>query len=145
LSKPTEYKKAQVWIANTSKENNPKVLLFRVVKERGSGWHPVTGHIDEGETVSEGARRELKEETGFDSDRGAWIDLKQKINFTGRYGPVTEQVFLFILDGKTRVPHLDPKEHVDFEWVEVKEAVSRLGFAGQKDALKRVSDILKSR
>jgi 8-oxo-dGTP pyrophosphatase MutT (NUDIX family) len=120
------------------------VLLFKVVDVRGGGWHPVTGGVDDSETFLDGAKRELEEETGFDAKKhGTWVDLKHESHFEGRWGLVEEHSFLFVLDGKRVEPKLDPSEHVIYEWVEVHDAQERLGFGGQQNALKLVSDILK--
>ena len=43
-----------------------RVLLLRRAPARGGFWQPVTGRMDPGETASETARRELREETGAD-------------------------------------------------------------------------------
>jgi 8-oxo-dGTP diphosphatase len=34
----------------------------------GGMWHLLGGHIDHGETLEEGVRREVKEETGLDAE-----------------------------------------------------------------------------
>lgn len=138
-------RKAQVWIANVSGKEITRVLLFKVVDVRGGGWHPVTGGVDAGETFLDGAKRELEEETGFKSKDGSWVKLNHKVHFEGRYGAVEEHSFLFVLDGKRRDPKLDPSEHFVFEWIEIHEAQQRLTFDGQQDALRCVSDILKTR
>jgi dATP pyrophosphohydrolase len=117
--------------------------LFRVVKARGGGWHPVTGGVEEGESFEAGARREVSEETGFDSQAGMWTDLDCETRFEGRFGPALERAFLFQMNRKKN-PKLDPSEHTDFKWVEIEEALKRIEYAGQKDALERVSGILKS-
>ena len=138
-------RKAQVWVAHVTSRRATSVLLFKVVDLRGGGWHPVTGGVDAHESFSAGAKRELREETGFLSQDGKWVDLDHFHHFEGRFGNAEEHSFLFILKGRKRNPKLDPKEHLIFEWVEIHEAQKRLKFDGQQNALKLVSAILEKR
>ncbi len=113
-----------------------RVLVFKVLERRGGGWHPVTGGVDGSEEFSEGAKRELQEETGFDPGSGTFVDLEFSYSFEGRFGKARESAFGFILP-KELEPKIDPSEHLAFEWVSVEEALKRLQFEPQKDALKR--------
>ena len=58
-----------------------RVLVFKVLERRGGGWHPVTGGVDGSEEFSEGAKRELQEETGFDPEFGTFVDLEFSYSF----------------------------------------------------------------
>lgn len=51
--------------------NSDKILLLR--KESG-GWVLPKGHIEEGESISDTALREVKEESGVDAILGIYID-----------------------------------------------------------------------
>jgi 8-oxo-dGTP pyrophosphatase MutT (NUDIX family) len=112
-----------------------RVLLFRVIPKRGGGWHPVTGGVDPEESFLQGAKRELQEETGFDPKAGEWIDLEFSYAFEGRFGRAQEHAFGFILPEEL-LPEIDSSEHSAFEWVSVEEALGRVGFDSQRDALK---------
>ena len=114
----------------------PRVLVFQVLERRGGGWHPVTGGVEGSEEFLEGAKRELQEETGFDPDQGTFIDLEYSYKFEGRFGKAHEHAFGFIL-AEECAPVIDPSEHLAFEWVSEEEALKRLQFEPQKDALKR--------
>ena len=131
-------RKAQVWIFRRGARaaSPPEVLLFQVVSKRGSGWHPVTGGVDDGETEFQGAKRELKEETGFSGKQLQWIDLKYQFKFEGRFGPAQESAFLAILAPDSSDPKIDSHEHVAFEWCAYEEALRRVEFPSQKEALK---------
>jgi len=135
-------RKAQVWIAREV-ESGIWVLLFRVREERGGGWHPVTGGVDPEETFLEGAKRELAEETGFDPEAGEWFDLELELKFDSRFGPAKERAFGFRLadSGVDPVldPVLDPREHVEFRWEPVGQALAMVSFEFQRDALRRFS------
>ncbi len=107
--------KAQVVVAT-----NDSLLLLKLIPKRGHFWQNITGGVDKGEEVFEGAKRELEEESGFTLKDGQLFDLKHSFSFEGRRGPCTEYVFLFLLD-KIKNPTLDGKEHESFKWVKIKE------------------------
>ena len=131
-------RKAQVWISREA-ESGIRVLLFRVREERGGGWHPVTGGVDPEETFLEGAKRELAEETGFDPEAGEWFDLELELKFDSRFGPAKERAFGFRLADPGVDPVLDPREHVEFRWEPVGQALAMVAFDFQRDALRRFS------
>jgi 8-oxo-dGTP pyrophosphatase MutT (NUDIX family) len=135
-------RKAQVWIGRWL-NGEPQILLFQVLEKRGGGWHPVTGGVDPEETFEEGARRELREETGFDPSLGRWIDLEFRFRFTGRFGPAEERAYGWILAGPGGDPVLDPREHLGFRWVGIEEALKEVSFDAQRDALRRFSCYLQ--
>ncbi len=136
-------KKAQVWIGHQAEGHEPEVLLFRVIDVRGGGWHPVTGGVEKGETFFEGAKREVLEETGIPEKSGKWIDLEYIHEFTGRFGDVEEHVFGFILKSAKQEPVLDPREHLEFKWVPLKDALTQVRFEPQRHALKKFSCYFK--
>lgn len=118
------------------------MLLFRVLDRRGGGWHPITGGVEKDETFEAGAMRELLEETGFRSEDGRWVDLEYSFRFEGRFGPAEEAAYGLVLT-ESRSPTIDSSEHLAFEWVSIEEAVQRLAFDSQRDALKRFSCYLR--
>ena len=70
-------RKVQVWVLDTEKK---AVLLLQTIPERDSFWQPVTGSVEEGETLTEAALREVCEETGL-GDETKVIDLHYKFSF----------------------------------------------------------------
>ncbi len=136
-------KKAQIWIARVNEAGLTQVLLFKVLERRGGGWHPVTGGVEKGESFLEGAKREVEEETGFSPDRGEWFDLEFSYRFVGRFGEAEEHAFGFFLKSHKKNPVIDPSEHTEFEWVSLEEALHRVQFESQRDALNRFSCYFK--
>jgi len=125
--------KVQVWIVS---KNRKEVLLLKTNPSRGGFWQPVTGGVEaEDETFLEAAQRELKEETGFEED--VW-DLNYSFEFEakrhGKQCMATESVF-FTLVSNHAAPLLDEKEHADFKWVRIDEALNWIKFDSNKDAL----------
>ncbi len=134
-----------MWIGvRENKGARAQVLLFKVIEKRGGGWHPVTGGVDSGEAFLDGAKREVLEETGFNSDSGEWVDLEFSYQFEGRFGRAEEHAFGLILSKKIQ-PRLDPHEHTHSEWVPLDEALKRVGFQPQRDALDHFSCYLALR
>jgi hypothetical protein len=115
------------------------LLLKRPSREAGYLWQPVTGNLEKGEDFSEGALREASEETGLDFPNPPRF-LGIRLEFEGRWGPAEEQGFSLIVTGKKPPkPKLDPKEHDDFAWLSPKEAIERVEFEQQKDAIARAT------
>lgn len=114
-----------------------KVLLLRVTPERGDFWQSVTGKAEAGEDFAEAARREAEEETGFKfASAPKHLGLEQK--FEGKWGPVVEQAFHLDLDTESPpAPRLDLREHTAFEWLSIPEAIQRVHFPFNREAILR--------
>ena len=116
------FKKVQVWIALGLPEERKKILLFKVIPERGQGWHPVTGSVEGRESLLSAAKRETAEETGLrvNLKKCKWYDLNYSFEFEGRWGKCAENGFgLWICQSnallkKEEYPTitLDPREHL---------------------------------
>lgn len=128
--------KVQVWIIQRK-----QVLLLKVVEDRGSGWHPVTANLDKGESFEDCALREIQEETGIVSSQGDLFSLKYSFQYEGRWGKCEEHGFGFELRERPLKIRIDPKEHVDYAWVSMEEAIKRLSFDSQKKGLQKLIQI----
>lgn len=102
---------AGVWFT-ASKGREPLHLLLH--RTDGQGWAFPGGHIEEGETDEDAARREVFEEIGFDWD---WIDGSGLIT---RYGAVHFTTFRAFV-GETFTPQLCT-EHSEYRWCTADEA-----------------------
>jgi len=108
------HKKVQVVIIDCSRKG-PKVLLLKTNMDRGEFWQNVTGSVEGEETFFQGAKRELAEETGINSDNIFDLDLNFK--FKDRHGQeVLEQVYVALLEETPTEISLDPHEHIDYKW-----------------------------
>jgi bis(5'-nucleosidyl)-tetraphosphatase len=99
-------------------ENNLEILLIKQFADRES-WGIPKGHINEGETLEECAKREVREETGveielFERLRDMTIDLKNEIKTVVTYF------------AKPINPYIEPKsddpdsEVADAKWISAK-------------------------
>lgn len=107
-------KKVQVVVFDLSGKI-PKVLLLKTNRLRGSFWQNVTGSLNPDETPLEGAKRELQEETGLSPKK--IFDLGHSF----KYDKFEEFVFGAVLAKSPKKITLDPKEHDDFMWVDLKK------------------------
>jgi len=127
-------------------------LLLRRTAEREGFWQGVTGAVEPGESFDEAARRELLEETGFAPDELVKIDYSYTFpveeRWRSQYEPdvmeITEHVFLAILDSGAE-PKIDPKEHDRWAWCSFEEALRKLRWPGNIEALKRCDEVLRAR
>jgi lipoyl(octanoyl) transferase len=112
-----------------------QVLLLRRSPERGGFWQPVTGHLEPGESPSEAAARELREETGFIVPVRP-LDYRHAFAWGVERPPrvARETVHLARVPAGT-LPRLSD-EHDAAQWLELPEALARVPFAGLRAALR---------
>jgi len=105
----------KVTITGVLLKRKDKILLVCEKKEPEAGlWNIPAGHVDEGETILEAAKREGEEESGFTLEVGKEIKTVR-----GKSKNVTIYVFeAKILGGKIK---FDPEELTDVRWFSKKE------------------------
>ena len=111
-------------------------LQILLVTNSVGGWIVPKGHLEDGMTPSESARKEALEEAGVVGD----ID-GNGLDEMGRYGyEKGGRVFVVRLFAMrvTRVMNSWPEMHErERAWVSVDEAIRRVAFAGLRDVLDR--------
>lgn len=126
-----------------------QVLIMERADKKGF-WQSVTGSLEQDETPLETAIREVQEETGLDlkvmDDRQYQLEDWQTSNvyeiyphWRYRYAPGvthnTEHLFGLTLH-KPLAVQLAPNEHINYEWVDWRDAAQRVFSWTNVDALR---------
>ena len=125
-----------------------QVLIMERADKAGF-WQSVTGSLEAGETPQQAAIREVLEETGLDATRYDLQDWQTSNTYEiyphwrYRYAPgiTTNVEHLFALELPKEIAiTLAPDEHVQYEWVDWREAAKRVFSWTNVDALKRLGE-----
>ncbi len=127
-------------------------LMLHRKPEAWAFWQPVSGGVEDDEDLLTTARRELKEETGFDAD--AIEDLKycyyipvahdSQLSQSGVDALIPVNLFAVkIEDG--RDPVLDENEHDDFRWCSIEIADRLLFWHNDRESLRQVEEWVDGR
>jgi dATP pyrophosphohydrolase len=125
-----------------------QVLIMERADKNGF-WQSVTGSLEFGETPQQAAIREVFEETGLDAKQYDLQDWQCANTYEiyphwrHRYAPgVNENVeHLFALELPEKLAiTLAPDEHIQYEWVDWREAAKRVFSWTNVDALKRLGE-----
>ena len=125
-----------------------QVLLMERADKAGY-WQSVTGSVEGDETIVQTAIREVAEETGLDATKYDLQDWQASNvyeiypHWRHRYAPgvVENREHLFGLCLPRKLPiTLAPDEHVRYEWVDWREAATRVFSWTNIDALKRLGE-----
>ena len=133
-------------IGHTSRSvERPEILLIRRAPGRilPGLWQCVSGSLETGERVAQGALRELAEETGFGPDdiEGFYdLDLVNQFHEPSVDGILTAAVFAVRLQPDAE-PHLSA-EHDGAHWHALEEARDQVIWPGYRTAIERIRDDL---
>lgn len=112
--------------------DNDKVL---VIQQVAGHWGFPKGHVEQGETELETAKREIKEETNLD------VEIDETKRFVEKYSPaegVEKEVVFFVakkIGGDIKVQEEEVKAT---EWLYPNEAMDRLTYETSKNILRMV-------
>ena len=102
-------------------------------------WQGVAGKIEKGETSSEAAVRELKEETGLSPVNIFVADHVSR--FYEVHGDRINLVPVFGIEVDSENVILS-EEHISYKWVNIDEALNTLVWNGQKKGIQTVHDMV---
>jgi 8-oxo-dGTP pyrophosphatase MutT (NUDIX family) len=116
-----------------------RLLLFRRPPSRGRIWVPVSGKVEPADTDWESAlRREITEETGLRRAH-AIVPLDWHVRFRADNGEIWRLHAYAVRVDRAFRPVLS-SEHDAAEWVEFDEAVRRLHYNDNREAVERLRE-----
>jgi dATP pyrophosphohydrolase len=127
-------------------------LLLKRIPRSGEFWQPITGGLEEGETIVEALKREIREETGIEKiiwiiDDVHYFELRDLpfIEYLKKQGQTCEYLKEYVFGVEValnEVVNLDREEHSEYRWCDFEEALSLLKWKENKVALKKLNEIL---
>ena len=120
--------------------NEIAYLLLKRTKKDGGFWQPMTGTLNDGESLKECLLRELSEETGIVEYNQILENIDEFEWKNNRNKTITEYVYGIHVD-KMNIQL--SKEHDKFEWFLFKEAIEILEKENNKRSLTILNNILR--
>lgn len=117
---------------------NRKVLLIK--HENGGHWAFPKGHVEDGETEVETALREIKEETGLNTDLST--AFRKSVNYSPA-PDVMKEVVYFIAFAHTETLEKQDAEVTDFAWMPFNEALQAITYDNDKSILQSAIDFIE--
>lgn len=133
------YEKSCGAVICTKDRNDVKILLVK--NHNGKYWSFPKGHVEKGETETDTAIREIKEETGLD------VKLLRGFRETGEYSPygkIKKKVVFFIGISPTKEVHIQQNEIDSSNWVTFSEASRICCYPNDLRVLDRAQEYLKT-
>ena len=124
------------------KSDTVEYLLLKRLPDRNGFWHwqPVTGGLEERETRTEALRREIKEETGIKN----LIRVIEGLYYFEFSNPNLNQEYVYGVEvSSTEEAVLDGREHSEYRWCGIKDALQLLYWKENKEALEKLNKILE--
>jgi 8-oxo-dGTP pyrophosphatase MutT (NUDIX family) len=122
--------------------SGPEFLLLKY----GAGhWDFPKGHLEEGETALQAAKREIQEETAIPPESQDFIlGFKDLVSYFYRRGPalVKKDVHFFIVEVPAGQDVKLSHEHLDHAWLPPDQAEERLTFKTARELLRSAKRFL---
>ena len=126
-----------------TKEND--IIKYLLLHYNSGHWDFPKGKLENGETKTEAAIRELKDETGM-----AWniIDgFERRFSYIFKNKSdeiISKEVTLFLGETDNQNVVLS-NEHIGYEWLEFNQAFNKVTFANARQALKSANEFLNNK
>ena len=125
--------------------NDNDQIQFLVLKYPGGHWDFVKGKMENSEEPKQTAIRETKEETGIIDVE--FIDgFNEEISYTFyvKNEEINKKVIFYL--GKTKSTEIIiSHEHLDFAWLNFKDAIERITYENAERVLTKANNLLQSR
>jgi len=128
-----------------TRKGGSEVLIVHRSPQQGGYWHVVAGGVEPGETASDAAERELREETGLIASVGAGVEVEEYSDMLGEPADGRNQhdaslVRVDVTCFQVAAPDdWEPKldwEHDSHCWCDPDEAFATLRWPGTASALR---------
>lgn len=133
MNKNNIIQKVQVYIFKRTMRGYEFLILKRDFKNNNI-WQPVTGKVEGKESILDGAKREVFEETGI-KNFARIIDLDYAFNFKNKYGNFKEHCFGFEVSSDTEEISISD-EHEKYSWMNFETVMEMIYWKSNKEALK---------
>jgi len=124
---------------------NSSEACYLLLRYEAGHWDFVKGNVEPNESERETVMRELNEETGI--AEASFVDgFRVRIEyFYRRQGEtIRKEVVFFLVEAETNAVKLS-FEHVDYAWLNYKQATEKLTFKNAKDVLMKAHDFLQTK
>lgn len=115
------------------------VRYLLIKNRRSSNWSFPKGHIEDGETLEETAKREVFEETGIHLNIFPGFMSKSQYTIQNK---IQKTVHIFVGTTKDEQTRIQPEEIEDYIWLPFEGAYNCLKFDNDKSILKEANDFL---
>lgn len=115
------------------------VRYLLIKNRRSSNWSFPKGHVEDGETLEETAKREVLEETGIHLDIFPGFVSKSQYTIQNK---IQKTVHIFVGTTKDEQTSIQPEEIEDYIWLPFEGAYNCLKFENDKTILKDANDFL---
>jgi 8-oxo-dGTP pyrophosphatase MutT (NUDIX family) len=103
-------------------------------------WQPVTGGLEAGERILDGALRELIEETGIGPDAIATLYGLDQVNlFHADHLDALQAEAVFAADLRPGVEAVLSHEHDDQRWVSAEEAIDMVLWPAYRESIRQIA------
>lgn len=123
-------------------KNGKPLYVIQFRKLHWKGWEFPKGGVEKFELNTSAVKREIKEETGLKIKKITNHKLKGKFFYTenlkDRPGIVAQTYVLFSVEVEEGKIKIDTKEHSKAKWMKYEEAMKKLKWQDQQEALKIV-------
>ena len=121
------------------------VVRFLLIRDSYSNWGFPKGHLENGETPSEAARRETAEETGLESIilHGPIRIIDWYFRFRGKF--IHKYCHFFLVESPSGDPNPQHDEGItECQWCTYEEALQTLSYDNARGVLRRAGEMART-
>lgn len=120
-----------------------------LVEQHGNSWSFPKGGVEDGETLEEGARREIREETGIEAlalvaELGSFARRSIGLEGVGETDAPARRRTLYLFRTDQELRPQDDAEITGARWVSIDEALSLLTHPKDREFLASVRDTIEA-